>query len=70
MEKQLVPLSIGWLSENDLLLKAIQLDNPEATLGSGNSKGITIDFGPCRNFYDWDYIWYMTIQQLKDLGFE
>ena len=70
--KQLVPLQIGWLSENDLLYTAISVFYPGSSLGCGSYDGIDMYLGNKGNIthVSWEDFWWFNLEELKRIGFK
>jgi hypothetical protein len=67
-----VPLRIGWLSEEGLLDKALQCMGQITVPGTATETGIRV-LGPTQGeLYDvlWDEYLNLTLDQLKQIGFE
>ena len=65
-----IPLNVGWLSENDLLLNALRVIFPRVELGPANKDGILIyETGRFNN--PSEYLWtdnlYFNTNQLKEM---
>ena len=63
-----VPLKVGWLSENDLLVKAATIVGYAYIPGSADEHGCEVLPGPVRLLWG-DYLMF-TVAQLLELGFE
>ncbi len=67
-----IPLHIGWLAENNMLVKAAGLLGHAVDIGTAGEDGVYCLAQPDGAPYkmDWDDYLLFTLAQLKELGFE
>ena len=68
-EYRRVPISVAYLSENDLLLRALRMFWPDANLLSGSATGIGFTTEGLYEWLEWDENFMFTLDQLLMLGF-